>query len=96
MGVRYSNVPKGACNMLSMQLADAGLRHAGAAEWFGSDIERSKCCVREAETGQEEDESGRNVLGQVLPLRLRNQTFEAAESSALVRESLWFDYCGAS
>jgi len=39
MVVRYSSVPKGACNMLSMQLADAGLRHAGAAEWFGPDIE---------------------------------------------------------
>ena len=96
MSVRYSNVPKGACNMLSMQLADAGLRHAGAAEWFGSDIERSKCCVREAETGQVEDESGRNILREDLPLLLRNQTFEAAESFALVRESLWFDYCGAS
>jgi hypothetical protein len=36
---RYWNVPKGACNMLSMQLADASLRHAGAAGVFGPDVE---------------------------------------------------------
>lgn len=84
MVFRYSNVPKGACNMLSMQLADAGLRHAGAAEWFGPDIALKPRHPSAAFEKQRPDRWKMNQTEtfcvRICLLRLRNK-FEASRNS---------------
>lgn len=86
--------------MLSMQLADAGLRHAGAAEWFGPDIElkprhQSAVFEKQRPDGRKPNQSETSCV------RIRfcdsgTRRSRPAETFALVGRSLWFDYCGAS